>query len=194
MAVATMVKSKQQGFTLIELIIGIVTVSIALTIIVQVIIPQATRSVDPIFQVRAAELGQTLLEEVSAKSFDETSTQILGSARCGETGLGAGACTTIPTACPSSGLTSATEEANRVDFDDVDDYHCLTLQGESLTLGDGSTLNDVYTNFSARFVVTYDENLDGSSASSVELAKRITVFIQPPAGAEIAFSVYRFNY
>ena len=52
--------TKLKGFTLIEMVIGIVVFSIALTLFTSLIVPQVIRSVDPIFQVRASELGQVL--------------------------------------------------------------------------------------------------------------------------------------
>ena len=58
-----MLVNKPRGFTLIELVVGIVVFAIALTLFTSLIVPQAVRSVDPIFQVRAAELGQSLGQE-----------------------------------------------------------------------------------------------------------------------------------
>lgn len=68
----------KHGFTLIEMVIGIVAFSAVLTIIIGVLAPQATRSVDPIFNVRASELAQSLFNEISAKTFDESSNQTGG--------------------------------------------------------------------------------------------------------------------
>ena len=59
-----MLANKASGFTLIELVIGIVVFSIALVLFTSLMVPQAIRSVDPIFQVRASELGQSLMNEI----------------------------------------------------------------------------------------------------------------------------------
>lgn len=123
--------SKQGGFTLIEMVIGLITLMVSFALVVIVISSQTTRSTDPMLQVRAAELGQALIEEITSQAFDEQSTLVFGVARCGETGLGAALCTDIPTSC-SSGLTSATEESSRAQYDDVDDYHCLTQSGSAI--------------------------------------------------------------
>ena len=52
----------QSGFTLIELIIGIVMFAIALSIITALIAPQAKQSAEPIVALRASELGQALMK------------------------------------------------------------------------------------------------------------------------------------
>ncbi|WP_427980905.1 type IV pilus modification PilV family protein, partial [Agarivorans sp.] len=61
------------GFTLIELIVGIVVMAIALVVISSFLVPQARRSIEPVYQFRAAELGSSLMNEILSKSFDEQS-------------------------------------------------------------------------------------------------------------------------
>ena len=53
------------GFTLIELVTGIVLFAVAMTLIVGVILPMTRKQAQPIYQVRAAELGQAMLQEVT---------------------------------------------------------------------------------------------------------------------------------
>ncbi|WP_111978314.1 type IV pilus modification PilV family protein [Algibacillus agarilyticus] len=184
---------KQKGFTLLEMVIGFIVLSVSLSIVVNVLSPLTIRSVEPVLQVRAAELAHGLLEEISAKSFDEQSTVIFGNARCGETGLGANNCTTIP-ACVTPGvLTSATEEASRNDYDDVDDYHCLSQSGSAILNGQGSNLA-IYQGFTVEVIVGYDGNMDGTTTTAVELAKLITVTVTTPNAEAFVFSNYRFNY
>lgn len=74
----------QHGFTLMEMVIGIVVFSIVLLLVVTLIAPQARRGIDPIWQVRAAELGQSLITEISAKAFDQHSDMAGGLLRCNE--------------------------------------------------------------------------------------------------------------
>ena len=51
-------RSLKRGFTLIELIVGIVLLAVALTGILGLLINQAPQAVDPVQQVRAAQLAQ----------------------------------------------------------------------------------------------------------------------------------------
>ena len=55
---------RNRGVTLIELIIGIVVLAISLSIITAVLGPLYIKSADPWHQVRAAELGQGLMNEI----------------------------------------------------------------------------------------------------------------------------------
>jgi len=75
----------RRGFTLIEFVVGIVLLAIALTGILGLLVNQAPQSVDPVQQVRAAQLAQRILNEVLQKSFDEHSDHNGGRFRCGET-------------------------------------------------------------------------------------------------------------
>jgi MSHA pilin protein MshD len=50
----------EQGFTLIEMIAGIVVFGVVIGIIGTIIIPQTKQSFDPLWQVRATELSQSL--------------------------------------------------------------------------------------------------------------------------------------
>lgn len=193
---------KQRGFTLIEMIVGIVIFGIALTLVTSLIFPQAGRSVDPIMQVRATELAGTLLREIGAKSFDENGT---GTIRCNDDlnddgdleDAGESACTSAANLGFDSG---ESRQASKSNFDDVDDYHGLqqgagyadpivNSLGEELIL-DGQSL---YAGFSIRVSVVYDGNLDGI-ADSDQTAKLVTVTINTPGGEALQFATYRSNY
>ena len=78
---------KHKGFTLIELILGMVVLAIVMTIITGLLAPQARQSADPVVQIRATELGQALMNEVLGKSFDENSDRSPPWNRCGENGV-----------------------------------------------------------------------------------------------------------
>jgi MSHA pilin protein MshD len=165
------------GFTLIELIVGIVVLAISLVVITSFLVPQARQSIDPIYQVRSAELGSSLMNEILGKSFDENSDHTGGGLwRCGETGQPS--CTAASDYGP--------EGEDRGQYNDVDDYH---TNGNFIAIDDslGADLSDVYRNFS------YRVNVD-SSEHGINAAKRIDVIIRAPNGIDYAFSAYRWNY
>ena len=56
-----------RGFSLIELIIGIVVLAIAMLFISAILGPLFVRSIEPWHQVRAAELGNSLMNEILAR-------------------------------------------------------------------------------------------------------------------------------
>ena len=61
------------AYSLIELIITMVVSSVAMVIFYNVFSQSQVNSVSPIMQVKALELGQAYLEEISLKRFDENS-------------------------------------------------------------------------------------------------------------------------
>lgn len=171
----------QSGFTLVEVIVGIVVSAIALTFLSTLFFSNAGRSAEPIIQIRAAEFGQALLEEIISKRFDEATP--VG---------GVPACTTTCTAESAFGQ----EGETRDEFDDVDDYHdyCSPV---ALRDSRDQTPPD-FTGFLMSVCVTYDGDYDGTGNDGDTRAKLITVEITAPPGsglgAPIAFSAYKGNY
>ena len=178
------------GFTLVELVIGIVVLAIALTLLTGVLAPMHRDSGAIWLQVRSAELAQSLLSEVMARSFDENSSRNGSPLRCGE--AGAGSCAAAMPACPVSGMSAVTEEASRQDWDDVDDFHCLRADAASLSDWLGNSLASRYANYQVAIFVSYDGT--NSGAASNTLVKRVTLNITAPDGTQLTFSALKGNW
>ena len=176
-------KKRNQGFTLIEIVVGIVISAVSLTMLYSLIYPQIVRSVEPMLQVRAAELGQAIVEEILAKPYDERS-PTGGSPPCNP-------CTI------STDFGSDSGEGTRAEFDDVDDFdtYCGSPQAIDQILG---VAPSGFDNFRMESCVIYDGNYDGA-ADSDQSAKRITVSVYAPTqgggfAPPIRFSAYRGNF
>jgi MSHA pilin protein MshD len=181
--------SKQAGFTLLELIVGVVVLGIALLMISSILGPMYIRSSEPWQQVRAAELGHSLMNEIMARSFDENSSRGATLLRCGE--AGADSCIAVIPACPATGMSSATEEASRDLYDDVDDFHCFRGDGAAVSNILNESLADSYRNYQVEVFVSYagaDVGLPNQSA------KRVDISVILPSGDSIAFSSYKGNW
>lgn len=104
---------KKQGFTLIELIVAIVILSIGATAFLFLINQTTAHSADPMIEEQANAIAQSYLEEVLLNPFCDPDVS-----------------TDCPTTCVSSACTSCTgAEASRDLFDDVCDYNGLTNNG-----------------------------------------------------------------
>ncbi len=180
-------RCKSAGFTLIEIIVGIVVMAIAIVSFTSILAPQAIQSVNPVMQVKAAELAQSLMNEILAKSYDENSDHDGSRWRCGETvdGLTIPDCSTV----------MGPEESSRLLYNDVDDYDTdgSYLAAASLTNASNEVIGEQYPNFSVRIAVVVDSSgfHNGGSGSP---AKRIDIYIRPPAGDDLVFSAFRGNY
>jgi len=175
---------KHNGFTLIELIIGIVMFAIALSIITALIAPQAQKSVEPIIALRASELGQSLMNEIQSKSFDEHNDRSTPFKRCGEILLGAQACTA------TNDLGSDNAET-RTSYNDVDDY--IALSGQPITNSLGEALLE-YSDFSLVVKVQYDSDFNAATNNDGTTFKRITIEVTSSQGEVFGFSAYKGNY
>lgn len=169
-----------KGFTLIETIVGIVVLALSFSILTTLIYPLSEQSADQLHQIKAAELAQSVLNEIQHKAFDENSDMAGGRVRCGETG--ADDCSTVMAA--ETGETRAT-------YDDVDDYNSLPA-GE-IKDSQEQTL-DLYTGYSMSISVCNDANYDGSCTGNTSTAKLIIVTITTPTGFVLNFSTYRANF
>jgi len=175
---------KHKGFTLIELIVGIVMFAIALSIITALIAPQAQKSAEPIVALRASEFGQSLMNEIQSKSFDEHSDRSAPFRRCGEISLGAKACTAATDFGPDNSET-------RTSYNDVDDYIALTGQPITNSLG---ILLPQYSGFSLVVKVQYDSDFNDATSNDGTTFKRITIEVTSPLGEVYGFSAYKGNY
>lgn len=182
-------KAVMKGFTLIELIVGIVVLSISFSLIISLILPLSEKSAEQLHQVRASELGQSMMNEILARAFDENSDMAGGLVRCGENSE---VCT--GTGNPGTGednLGADLGETERSLYDDVDDYIGFDFSTETNALGE--SFSDLYPGFNVNITVCYS-NFSANCSSSIELAKRITITVTTPQDFDFVFAFYKANF
>lgn len=190
-------RSPDRGFTLIEMVVGIVLLAIALTTILGLLINQAPRAIDPVQQLRAAQLAERLLGEVMQRSFDEHSDHNSGSYRCGETvdSVTYDACTAQANYGPDSGETAPYLYNDVDDFDTAGQWRAANLYVQQSSLG---TQESDYRNFSVRIAVTPVDISSGDMSATCSdpcsIGKRIALSIRLPDKSELDFATYRGNY
>jgi MSHA pilin protein MshD len=172
-------RTATKGFTLVEMIAGIVIMAMAMTALTTTLFPQASGSVDPVYQVRAAELGQSLINEIMGKAFDEN-TNLSAGLRCDEVG-----------GEPCTGVGKDGVESTAGTFDDVDDYN--DYDETAAQLDDASLYSALYKNFTFTVTVIYDGDYDGVS-DTIRVAKRVEVVVTTPGGQAFKFAAYKGNY
>jgi MSHA pilin protein MshD len=179
-------RQHQAGFTLIEMVVGIVVMAVALSMLSSVFFSDPARSVRPMLQIRAAVFGQALMDEILGKAFDQT-TPVGGVPAC--------------TGCTASAGLGGDVGENRLTYNDVDDYndYCAPASPGPLEDAQGNPpSNDNFDNYSMSVCVFYDGNFDGLSDTNTD-AKLITVDIFYPTGTggigePITFTAYRGNF
>ena len=163
---------KQQGVTLIELIITIVILSIAVVSVVSAISGTVGRSADPLWQTKALQLAQAYLDEIGTKRFDE------------DAGNGG-----VPP--DDSGVCDIGAEGGetRATYDDVDDYDGVDDMPPVLQTASGFANYGGYRVQVA--VVCAGTEVGGANNNA---AKRIDVTVTPPGQSSLVFSLYRGNF
>ncbi|MFY0678782.1 MAG: prepilin-type N-terminal cleavage/methylation domain-containing protein [Neptuniibacter sp.] len=169
----------EKGFSLVEVVITIVIISIALVAAISGWGNIARHSSDVMWQSKVAYLGQAYLEEILSRRFDEL-TPVGGSPLCSP--------------CTAEADFGSDTGETRSSFDDVDDYHGISENAVGLFVGLIGQVQ-AYDNYTVSVDVSYvgSTYLSGSN----ELLKRIQVTVSPPANTgqrAVVFSALKGNY
>jgi MSHA pilin protein MshD len=114
----------KKGFTLIELVIFIVIVSVALAGVLTVLNITTKSSADPMIRKQALAIAEALMEEVMLQPYTYCDPDDATAATATSAAVGAGGCTTTAEAIgPESG---ESRTSSTTPFDNVNDYHGLS--------------------------------------------------------------------
>jgi MSHA pilin protein MshD len=185
-------RMKHKGFTLIETIVGLVVLAVSFSVITTIIYPIAEQSAEQLHQIKAAELGQSMLNEIQSKAFDQNSDMAGGLIRCGEFAV---VCS--PVMGPEDGNDGRPDddEDSRDLFNDVDDYNNLIYSAGNIENSQGQVLN-LYTGYAISVRVCNDSDYDGDCSTNIDnsTAKLITVIVTTPTNFDIVFATYKVNF
>lgn len=191
----------QKGFTLVELVVGIVVLAIAMVGMNTMLISQSKDALEPVYRLRASQLGQSIMQDILARAYDQNSDHNGGYYRCGEIWGDAnlwfdGAAwqtsgTPTPVACSATyGLDAGENASQHQNFNDVDDFIVADFMS-AVNYGDvlGTALATQYSNYLVKIAVREE-----SITLSGKIMKRIDVTIKTPSDEEIVFSALKGNY
>ncbi|MBI5203852.1 MAG: prepilin-type N-terminal cleavage/methylation domain-containing protein [Nitrospirae bacterium] len=113
-AISYQPSANNKGFTLIEIVMIIVIVSIAIPALLIVLGQETRQSVNAELQINAVNVGQAMMDEIRSKCWDETAAS---AANCSGT--------VTPSAIANDGddRTQCTGAFTGTPYDDVDDYN-----------------------------------------------------------------------
>ncbi|AYV21858.1 type IV pilus modification PilV family protein [Vibrio mediterranei] len=189
-------RKMSQGMTLIESVLAIVILAIALITLTSFLFPSVQKSALPHYQVRAASLGQAVLNQILAVSFDEQSDRNGSLWRCDE----------LDKQCTSPASLGPDKNEQPAFYNDVDDYigcwYGANAQqqcqpGLSITRLLGGDEQDDYRNFVVNILVSYDyDNALGGQATPHQTSsfKKIIVRVSASNFTEYEFVAYKGNY
>lgn len=195
---------KVRGFTLIEIIIGIVVLSIALTGGLSLLISQVDAYRDPLIKEKSVQIAKRVVHEIQIRAYDEKSDIGGGIFRCSETvgGISLGDCSAEAEYGTDPG------ELMLDTLDDVDDFDtaklCLKLSGSYSCSGNylpvvyffSDAANEAaqkkYNDYYAGFLVKI-EVVPATISGDADSAKKITVTVRQSDGLEIEYSFIKAN-
>lgn len=176
-------KSLRSGFTLVELVMFIVIVSIALVGILQVMNVTTKNSADPQLRKQALSIAEALLEEVTLARFtycdpDDANAEAAANAAVNATG-----CSTVPEAV-------GPEAGNARPFDNVNDYVAAYGVAQPIAIADvNSSGVPGLANYTATITVTQQ------AFNGIPAADALLITISVTSGAEtVRLDGYRTRY
>ncbi len=174
MAMSVRAPVYSRGFTLVELVVSMLVISIAALAIAQAFALGMRHSADSLLHEKSINLAQAYLDEIRGLRYAEN------------TPLGG-----VPPCAPCSPI--GAEGENRAQFDDVDDYHGLA---EQPPLDRQGAVIAGYERYRVDVRVSYADSaqvaawgLDDSSD-----AKLVEVSVTTPGGQTYVFPSVRGNY
>lgn len=195
---------KVRGFTLIEIIIGIVVLSIALTGGLSLLISQVDAYRDPLIKEKSVQIAKRVVHEIQIRAYDEKSDIGGGIFRCSETvgGISLGDCSAEAKYGTDLG------ELMLDTLDDVDDFDtaklCPKLSGsyscsenylpvvyffsDAADEATQKKYNDYYAGFLVKIEV-----VPAQISGDADSAKKITVTVRQSDGLEIEYSLIKAN-
>jgi MSHA pilin protein MshD len=169
------------GFTLIELVVGMMVIAIAIVMLTSMLFPQADRAAKTLHRVRSAELAHSVMNEIWGKRYDQNTNPNGGVPACDSSAGSACSYALAVDGTPFLGPDGETRDT----FNDIDDYDGLS---ESDNMLDSSqTYAQAYPRYRLKVTVEY---LD----SATKAQKLITVAVTTPANEEITYQALRSNY
>ncbi len=180
---------RQSGFTLIELVITIVILGFSSMILLP-FFNSISHSPDPLVRIRAVNLGQSLMDEILAKKWDNNTPAGGGSIKTSESDRGS----SVP-ATPSAGLGPEAGESRPI-FNDVDDYNGYSETDVFHDQDNNSfTLTGYQRSVQVRYIAgntaTIDHNTPGLNNTSD--SKLIVVTVTSSSGEKFYFTAVRCN-
>ncbi len=150
---------RQQGTTLIELIISIIIIGVALSGILLVMNQNTGTSADPLIQHQAIAIGEAYLEEILDKPF-------------------------VDPQAPDG-------EANRNQYDDIDDYNAIVAQ---VPRDQNGNVIAGLSNYSVTVTVVNEAIGPAGNQAPAGQASRVTVSVATPTNTTVQISGYRTNF
>lgn len=177
----TFYNKQQYGFTLVELVVFIVILAVGLTGTILAIHQTVANAPKAMMHVRAMEIAQAYLDEISTKRFDENT--------------GQGGLPTCDSPTPAAPVIACSNvlgpEAGEIrnTFNDVDDYNGIN---DSPPVDASGNVNPDYTGYGVQISLSYAGT--ELALANNRFAKRINLVITSPFGDRIPVSYYRTNF
>jgi MSHA pilin protein MshD len=181
MRIATPACERARGFTLVEIVVALVIVSIAAAAVMQALSFGLQRQSDPLWQAKAVALGEAYLDEVLARRYDTASPP-----------GGVPPCSPLATPC-SDGASFGGDPADRAQFESVSDYHGLVDEPPRDAEGN---VRAGYESFRVEIAVRYvdTDERDALGLDDVTDAKHVEVRVTDRGTPTLVFSAYRGNF
>ncbi|MBY5993128.1 prepilin-type N-terminal cleavage/methylation domain-containing protein [Ferrimonas balearica] len=168
---------RQRGFTLVEMVVGMVVLAIALVLMATLLFPLAERSALGVQRAKGAQLGQAVLAELAGRRLDQA-TPLGGGPVPGLT-----CCDDSPAVCAAA----AADPSDPGSWELLDRFHDFDDNADALLGGERYDGFEVTIQITCQAPAALGSDWRGGS-------KLAQVTILTPGGESLAFSQVRGNF
>ena len=194
-------KAQQAGFTLLELIMTMIILGLSSLILVP-FFQSISHNPDPMLRQRAISLGQSLMDEILAKKWDENTPNGGGPICTTERGTSRTSIINCVNQAGNIGLDAGEAVSNRGNWDDVDDYNNFPTETDTFKDQENNTfnLNGYSRAVSVRYIpsnsdpITATSPTGSTSQASATDTKRIVVTVTSPLAETFSFVMVSCNF
>lgn len=194
-------KKEQSGFTLLELIMTIIILGLSSLIIVP-FFQSISHNPDPMLRRRAISLGQSMMDEILAKKWDENTPNGGGPICTTESGTGRTSITSCVNQAGNIGLDAGETTTNRGNWDDVDDYNDFPTETDTFKDQENNTFNlaGYSRSVSVRYIPSNSDPITATSPAGTTSqagatdSKKIVVTITSPLSETFSFVMVSCNF
>lgn len=174
----------KSGFTLIEMVVGIVVLAVAMVIVTGVFLPQASQTLTPMYQIRATGLAKNIMNQILVRAYDENNANTGSFVLC------------TSSSCTDLAAFGVETESNIVpeSFNDVDDYHVYCDDSMNQRVTNLRYFTSEYPGYGLRVCVNNGADRFDGLVTDKHIAKLITVTVSMPNDETVMLSALKGNY
>lgn len=184
---------RQQGLTLIELVVFMVVISVGLAGILGALNLTTRSSANPMLLKQQLAIAESLLEEIESKPFTWCDPDDANVTTATSSAISAAGCATTAQTLALAPTAGENRYSQTVPFDNVGDYTGFFMDGIRSPTNSTTVLTGL-GNYTATVAISPVGNIAPTNVGAADAVLRIDVSVELPGQSTITLTGYRYRY